>query len=403
MRWPAVALALLAVAGAPPVGADSGAVAVDYLASYDLPAGLLYEGSCVGGLSALEYDPAADRYWAIADDSEEARYYRLRIDVEDPDGDGEARIGAVSLEQVVRLRSREGRVYGAGEVDPEGFVLAAGDLAGDGPGAGATAWVSSEGVAENGVPPFVDRVEVATGAYLQSLTIPVDLHPEHDGDRQTRGVRQNLGFESLTLSEDRRHLWVATESAPAQDLDGAGGEEPRAGDRLYARLLHFGLEPSPRLLGRYLYPLTHPEGKRPIHGLVELLAIGGGGEGGEGERFLALERTYSNVVGLAVKLFELRLGDFLDDAPGEDGPDDARYRLAPEDRGLPVLAKRHLLDLGELPPAVDNFEGLTFGPRLPDGSESLLVLGDNDNTACAPTVDPTRLRPTRLLLFRIRR
>jgi hypothetical protein len=278
-------------------------------------------------------------------------------------------------------------------VDPEGFVLA-----GAGPGGDATAWISSEGVAENGVPPFVDRVEVATGAYLQSLPIPVDLRPVHDGDRQTRGVRQNLGFEALTLSEDRRHLWVATESAPAQDLVATG--EPQPGDRLYARLLHFGLEPSPRLVGRYLYPLTYPEGKRPIHGLVELLAVGGGGEGGGGERFLALERTYSNVVGLAVKLFEIRLGDFVDDG---DLVDDARSWLTPEDRGLPVLAKRPLLDLVELPAAIDNFEGLTLGPRLPDGTESLLVLGDNDNTACAPTLDPTRLRPTRLLLFRIRR
>ena len=80
-----------------------------------------------------------------------------------------------------------------------------------------------------------------------------------------------------------------------------------------------------------------------------------------------------------------------------------RSRLSPAARGLRALARRRVLDFSRLPILLDNFEGLSFGPPLPDGGESLLVLGDNDNTECEPPASLARLRPTKLLLFRLRR
>ncbi len=394
MRYPIrVVCCLLALAtfaaSAVAEEAEPAGVELEFLSEYMIPAGLRYGGTCVGGLSAIEHDRANDRYFVLSDSRDGARFYTLTIDIE-ADADGRPFLTAAAFQSVVQLMTREGEPYPDGRVDPEGFVLAS----------ATDAFVSSEGIADEGVPPFVDRIDVRTGGFLQSAAIPVAFKPRHDGGEQVRGVRENLGFESLALSPGGRDLYVASESALAQDVAGIddGTRTPFA--TLFSRLLHFRLdpvaatgearlEPVPRLAAELLYPLVEPPGDIVVHGLVELLALDDEG------RLLALERTYGHDVGMLVKLFEVRLGETLDSVD--------RSRLEPAARALPVLAKRLVLDFGDLPVRLDNFEGLTLGPTLPGGGESLLVLGDNDNVDCKATVNPLALRPTKILLFRLRR
>ncbi len=345
-------------------------ISLELLSEYHLPAGTRFEETCVGGLSALHYDPANDRYFAVSDGRREARFYSLRIEIAESDAGDEPRrpqIRRVTFDRVVRLKTREGLPYPEDRVDPEGFALLD----------ARSAYVSSEGVARDGVPPFVDLVDVENGAWLSTIPLPSDLRPRHDGEEQIAGVRNNLGLESLTLSPDRRHLYAASESALVQD---AG--DLAAGVEHFARLLHFE---QGTLTGQYLYPLVMPAGDILVHGLVELLAVDDAG------RLLAMERTFARDVGLAVRLYEIRLSRVRRDVD--------RARLSPEARSLPVLDKRLILDFGELPILLENFEGLTFGPRLEDGSETLLIVGDNDN----PGGRPAALRSTRFLLFALRR
>ncbi len=378
---PELFFVLLFLAGAPCVMAeDPPAISLDYLSEYNLPGGTLFQDTCIGGLSALHYDPEGDRYFVLSDGRRGARLYTLRIEIAEGGAAGaEAeengpRIAGVTFERVVRLHTREGTPYPDDRVDPEGFALI-------GP---ETAYVSSEGVARDGVPPFIDLVDVESGAWLGTVPLPPGFRPDHDGEVQVSGVRNNLGLESLSLSPDRRHLYAASESALAQDAAGLA-----AGAEHFARLLRFELEPSPRLAQQYLYPLTMPEGDILVHGLVELLALDDAG------RLLAMERTYGHDVGLSVRLFEIRIPER---SRGAD-----RSRLGPEASSLPVLAKRQILDFGELPILLDNLEGLTFGPRLEGGGETLLVVGDNDNTECLPPTSLSDLRFTKFLLFRLRR
>jgi hypothetical protein len=57
------------------------------------------------------------------------------------------------------------------------------------------------------------------------------------------------------------------------------------------------------------------------------------------------------------------------------------------------IQKRLLLDLNELGIPLDNFEGISFGPQLPDGSKSLILVSD-DNFS--------ELQVTEFLLFRLK-
>ncbi|TVQ07718.1 MAG: endonuclease/exonuclease/phosphatase, partial [Leptolyngbya sp. DLM2.Bin27] len=54
--------------------------------------------------------------------------------------------------------------------------------------------------------------------------------------------------------------------------------------------------------------------------------------------------------------------------------------------------KQLVLDFADTPLAVDNLEGMTLGPRLPDGSQSLIVVSDNNFEGD---------RATQLLLLRL--
>ncbi|MEE8522339.1 MAG: esterase-like activity of phytase family protein [Thermoanaerobaculia bacterium] len=369
-----VAAAMLAACGV--AASDPPQVSVEFLSEYTLPPGMRFQGACVGGLSAIAYDAANDRYFALSDARRDARLFTLEVDLgEGPEGSPE--IAAVKLGSVVKLLTREGEPYGDGRVDPEGLVLVS-----DG-----EAFISSEGDAAKSVPPFVDRIDVGDGSYLQSAAIPLAFRPRHDGDVQVRGVRPNLGFESLALSPDRRNLYVASESSLAQDTPDA--EKIPAGTMLYSRVLHYRLEEVPRLVSQALYPLEQPEGEVVVHGLVELQALDDDG------RLLAMERTFGFDVGMIVKLFEIDLGVTAEEVD--------RSTLSPAAAEMPVLEKRQVFDFAELPVTLDNFEGLTLGPTLADGGESLLVLGDNNNVDCQPTLNPVRMRPTKLLLFRLLR
>ncbi len=389
-------MVLLLLASALGTRADTAdQVDLELLSEYNMPGGTRFEDTCVGGLSALHHDPLTGRYFALSDGRRDARFYTLRIEIVEGDAaaeDKRPQIRLVTFDSVVRLKTREGLPYPQDRVDPEGFVLF---------GTGS-AYVSSEGVARDGVPPFVDLVATDTGAWLATVPLPPAFRPNPGGEARTAGVRDNLGLESLSLSPDRRHLYAASESALVQDAAGIA-----AGDEHFARLLHFELEaprpgtepvpgwaPGSRVAGQYLYPLTMPEGDILVHGLVELLALDDAGH------LLAMERTYGHDAGLTVRLFEIRLTQTR-------GPEALsrieRPRLSPETSSLPVLDKRQVLDFGRLPIMLENLEGLSFGPRLADGSETLLVLGDNDNTECRPLTSLSQMRPTKFLLFRLRR
>jgi len=106
---------------------------------------------------------------------------------------------------------------------------------------------------------------------------------------------------------------------------------------------------------------SNPPGEFVTNGLVELLAL-------DGERLLALERSFSLGVGFDVLLFEVSVAEATDVAGAEsiDG------------LGAIPASKRKVADLGGFGPLLDNVEGMTFGPVLPDGRRSLIVVSDNN-------------------------
>lgn len=348
-------------------------ISVEFLDEFSWPTEFEFEGTRVGGLSGIVYDRNRDRFYAVSDDHQSAaRFYTLRLQV-NPENSA-PQIASVDVESVTTLLSESGKPYPADVLDAEGIALSPRD----------SVFISSEGVAYSGAVPTIAEFDLATGQWLQDLQIPIRFLPEKietdEGIVET-GIQQNLGFEALTINPvgmaspmvEPFRLFTATESALMQDLDLSG--ESLA---VRNRLLHYLIgEDQTTLISEHLYPMTPDELGTVYSGLSELMVLDQAGH------FLALERSLG-VWGFGAKLYQIATGAATDTS--------AIASLKGDVSAIQPIRKRLLLDLKDLNVELDNLEGMTFGPRLPDGSQSLLLLSDN-NFRTEQT--------TQFLLFRI--
>ncbi len=321
-----------------------------FLGEATLPAGLQFQNTEVGGLSGITYDAERQVYYAIADDRSQkapARFYTLAIDLSQgilpPDG--------VKVTAVNTILNTDSKPFPPETVDPEGIALTR----------DRTLWISSEGNAQTRISPFVRQISLQ-GQHLRELPVPEKFLPT-----TRQGVRQNLAFESLTLTPNQRLLYVANENALIQDGDEA---TPTVGSPV--RILRYRL-PAGIPDSEFVY-FTDPVVAPPMpadgfntNGLVELLALDDRGA------FLALERSFSAGIGHAIRLYQvsLRGATNVKDLPSLRQTGDTRLNIKPVEKTL-------LLDLTTLGITLYNLEGITLGPRLPDGRRSLIIAGDNN-------------------------
>lgn len=334
-------------------------LSLDFLGAYQLPTATFKE-TTVGGLSALTYDPQSGNLYALSDDRSKkspARFYTLNL-LFNQQKTGEVVWDRAEIEDVTFLKDEQGKTYGKGSIDPEGIALTP----------QGTLFISSEGNIDKGIAPFIGEFELETGQQRQYLPIPSRYLPNStdESPESPRGIQDNLGFESLTIkassmsTSDPLRLFTATESALFQDNLPADSSE-----QVRIRLLHYLIQPiaAPILVAEHLYLLASPPDDAIVYGLTELMALEPEGF------FLSLERSYG-LSGFGAKIFQVATGDASDTSRTESLQGDLA-KIRP-------LRKRLLLDLADLGIELDNLEGMTFGPRLPDGTQSLILVSDNN-------------------------
>ncbi|MEL6779609.1 MAG: esterase-like activity of phytase family protein, partial [Cyanobacteria bacterium J06597_16] len=185
----------------------------ELLGEVKIPTGTLFSApnsqTEIGGLSGLAYDPVSGLYYALTDDrSSDARFYTVDIDL----SDGALDSDDVAFQDVTFLLDKDGDRFESGSLDPEGIALTTNN----------TLYVSSEGDANQLIDPFIREIAL-DGSYISELPIPNLYLPTAD---QSSGIRNNLAFESLTLSPDQNFLYTATENSLFQDGPNADVEQP---------------------------------------------------------------------------------------------------------------------------------------------------------------------------------
>ncbi len=347
----------LLAAPASAVSPHAHAAGLTFLGESTIAAGATFEGTVVGGLSSWAYDDARDVYYAISDDqggnftptSTPARVYTLRVNL----SDGSLDPGDVTVVDVTTLLGTNGQPLPDRSLDPEGLALTRQDT-----------WiVTSEGIPP-AIAPFVREFDLS-GHQVAELPVPTAFLPSTDG---TRGVRFNLGFESAAVAPNGQFLFVGAENAVAQDGPAAS---LTTGSK--ARLLRYNLQTG-RVDRQYVYP-TDPVAEAPVpaglftvNGLVELLPL-------NNQFLLAMERSFSVGAGNTIRIYRVALPGATD----VNGADDLDQLS-----GIRTAQKTLVLDLDDLVEefglTLDNIEGMTLGPQLPDGRQSLLLVSDNNFT-----------------------
>jgi hypothetical protein len=330
-------------------------LSLEFLVEYKLPKAK-FKDAPVGGLSGITYDRQNDLFYAVSDDRSDrapARFYTLKLELDQTAATKNPKIKAITVKDVTTLMKEDGKPYEKGTIDPEGIALS--PL--------GSVFIASEGAVNNGIPPFINEFDRKTGALKRKLVIPEAFLP-NEASQPQRGVQNNLAFESLTLnaratSGDPFNLFAATEAALAQDQ-----EDPSPVQGAKIRMLHYYVQPPQiTLLSEYLYPLEPKPRGVLEQGLSELLAIDQAGH------FIALERSFG-LSGFQVKLWQITTGGASDTS-----------RVASFKgtlTGVQPIRKQLLLDLNQLKIGLDNLEGMTLGPRLADGSQSLVVVSDDN-------------------------
>jgi 3-phytase len=183
------------------------------------------------------------------------------------------------------------------------------------------------------------------------------------------GVRPNLAFESAGVTPNCRHLFTATENALFQD-----GPAATIANGSPSRILRYNLR-TRALERQYVYeddPVFQPPvpaTQFSVNGLDDLLPL-------NDEHLIGIERSFSvgaPGTGNTIKLYRIDLAG----ATNVNGA----FSLAGRLNRVRFARKRLLLNLDDLGIPLDNIEGITFGPRLPDGRRSLVLVSDNNFAA----------------------
>jgi hypothetical protein len=312
-----------------------------------------FDGTIVGGLSGISYDPGSQLYYIVSDDRSSknpARFYTARITM------SANAIDHVEFISTHPWRDVDGQEFAPLDTaarppvvppDPEGIAF---------DGRRQVLYWSSEGERITDDPhgpvlldPWV-RIATLDGAYIGEFTLPPML-------RMSAGQtdpRQNNVLEGLTLSPGGRYLWAGMEGPGYND-----GPTPTETAGALTRITRFDVE-SRTATAQYAYPLDPVSaGQGGDNGLSDLVAL-------DDENFLAIERGFGTHT--AARVYRASIGD----------ADDVLAR--PSLTGAPVrtMQKTLLVDLTNNVHPLDNVEGLTLGPMLPDGRQSLVLVSDDN-------------------------
>lgn len=350
---------------------------LSYLGQQIVPTSAMFRGVPVGGLSSIDYVPATGRYLAISDDRSDrgpARFYELALDLSKfrrSAAPGDAGVAWVNMTTILDL---DGKPFERNMVDPESLRLDA--------KRNLIYW-SNEGQRSNvGFQNPTVRRMTLDGKPAGEFPVPSYYLPTGSASGLAAGdmgVYNNLAFESIAITPDGKTLWTMTENGLAQDsLPTAVGRGSRA------RLLSFDLDTG-KAGAEYVYdvaPVPFPPAKSgdfATNGVPDMLAL-------SDHEFIVIERAYAigaatpGIAALTKQPTSNTIKLFLIDTRGAT---DVSGWPTIKGRELTPVKRTMLLDLSSLKNddgsvlALDNIEGITFGPVV-DGKRTLILVSDNN-------------------------
>ncbi|THA24566.1 esterase-like activity of phytase family protein [Streptomyces sp. RKND-216] len=338
--------------------ADRGGVQARLLGEKIIPHQLTFRNTTVGGLSGIDRDPCTGDYVMISDDRsylQPARFYTAKIGVD------RSGVHSVDFTGTHPLRQPDGSFYppptaGDGKaVDPE-------ELRVD-PRNCQYVWAQEGNRPKSAGEPVVQpsiQFATRTGEYLGQHP----LAPHYRVTTGDWGIRRNQAVEAITFGGGGGLLTSAVEGPLLQD-----GLEPDLEHGALIRVTQQNRQGQVR--GQFAYPLekifaesdpTSPWG--PDTGVPAILAFPD-----DPDRYLVLERTWVAGAGYKIRLYDATT----------HGATDVRDMGSLNGREVAPMRKKPVADFDDLGlSTVDNTEGMTWGPTLPNGEQTLILVSDDN-------------------------
>ena len=343
-----------------------------YIGGYEIPFATTFKNTKVGGLSGIDFDAKNNLYYLISDDRNDinpVRFYTAKIFF------NKNKIDSFIFIDVKNILQPDETIYPNRSQnkfknpDPEAIRY--------NPVSRQLVW-SSEGekvVKENDttlVNPAIICINPA-GKYIDSFALPANLKIQ----AIEKGPRRNGALEGMTFADNYKTLFVNMEEPLYEDGPRAALTENNA----FIRIYKFDVA-SKKSTAQYAYKLEpvayapKPENTFILNGVPDILSLGN-------NKLLVIERSFSTgTLPCTIKLFIADL----------NVAHDVSLIALMNNKSFIPATKKLLLNMDELGIYIDNVEGVTFGPLLPNGHKTLLFISDNNFAF---------LQRTQVLLFEV--
>jgi hypothetical protein len=221
--------------------------------------------------------------------------------------------------------------------------------------------------------PAITEISIA-GNYLDTFQLPPQLHIQ----ATENGPRQNGVVEGLTFADNYKKMYVSVEEPLYNDGSRAGIHDSTA----TCRIIKYDVA-TRKAIAQYAYVIDavahspFPPNAFKVNGISDILWLGN-------NQLLVTERSYSTGrLSCTIKVF------LADVSQAENVNEITSLKNKPL---LKTISKKLLLNMDDLGFYIDNIEGVTFGPTLPNGKKSFLFVADNNFNF---------LQKTQILLFEI--
>ena len=205
------------------------------------------------------------------------------------------------------------------------------------------------------------------GKYIQHYPLPENLKMH----ATENGPRQNGVLEGMTFADQYKTLYVNVEEPMYED----GPRADVTDNNTFIRIMKFDVasKQNTKQFAYKLEPVAYPAkpaNEFKINGVPDILWLGN-------NKLLVTERSFSTgKMACTIRVFVADLNNATD------------IKAIPsliKNTNFTAIQKRLLLNMDNLGIYIDNVEGCTFGPTLPNGHKTLIFVADNNFAATEKT------------------
>lgn len=317
---------------------------ISFLDEYIILDSLQFQNQTIGGLSGI--DVVNNDYFFVIDDAKNPRIVSAKIDIQND------RFESVDFKKVILLNDSTDTFFKENELDLESIFVdeKTNEI-----------HLVSEGSINKKKQPTIFKID-ANGKFLAQFQLPKSLS-------KIENFKHNGVFESSSKSIDNQGFWVGVEAPLSVD-----GEEPKATKTSSpVRITYFDykINKATKQFAYQLEKIPKPyKGNQNVNGVTAMLEI-------QKNHFLIVERAYQNNYGSygnTIRIFEAFI---------ENNTTDILNIESLKKTTFTPLKKRLLFDFDAVKESltdgiIDNIEGITFGPTLKNGNQTLLLVADDN-------------------------